>query len=158
MSYRHLLVTIWIITLVFVTSWFVGFIAEQELLVELAAILPVFPVLGLLWLRPQEELAGWALFTIWLGLTYTSAGTGLELSAFGIVVALAIFGYFKSPWFLVVAWFGHIAWDFLPRELPPLFNDLPTACFIFDGIIGAYIVFRIKSGRWPSANVSESLA
>ena len=64
---------------------------------------------------------------------------------------LAILGFTRSPVFLVVAWFGHIAWDFVPRELPPLFEDLPLACLIFDGLIGARILWRWKTGYWSTA-------
>ena len=148
MTYRHPIVAIWIVALVVTTSWFVGFIAQKHLLVEAAAVLPIFPVIGLCWLKPAEELAGWAVFTVWLGSTYLSSGTPIEYAAFAVIVGLAVIGYFLSPWFLVVAWIGHIFWDFVPRELPALVSDLPMACLIFDAIIGGFIAYRIRAGRW----------
>ncbi len=147
---RYPLTGLWIVALVVVTSLGVRFAAEQHLLIEAAAFVAIAPVAGLFFLPARSELAGWAVFTVWLGSTYAGLG-GVELAVFGVIVALAIAGFFFSPWALVLAWFGHIAWDFVPRELPPLMTDLPHACIIFDGLIGGFIAWRIVSGRWKSA-------
>ncbi len=142
------LVTVWIVILVMLTSRFVGLAASNHWLLWAAPILPLFPILGLYWLKPKAELAGWAIFTIWLGSTYAMGGDQTELIVFGVIIALAIGGLFK-PWLMVVAWFGHIIWDFFPRELPELLLDLPMACMIFDGLIGAYLIWRIRSTKKP---------
>ena len=126
-------------------------VANFGYLIAAAPILPVIPILGLLWLKPKEELAGWAVFTVWLGSTYLATGLTQEVVAFMFITACAILGYFKSPWFLVAAWFGHILWDFMPRELPEILLDLPTACLIFDGLIGLFIIYAIKKNRWQFA-------
>lgn len=65
---RILLVAVWIVVAVLLTGWFVGLAANNHLLVWAAPVLPLFPILALYWLKPKEELAGWALFTVWLGL------------------------------------------------------------------------------------------
>ena len=140
---RHTYISIYLVLLVILTSRFVGIAATNHLLIEAAALLPLFPILGLFWLKTKEELWGWGLFTIWLGSTYASLGSTEELSVFILISCLAITGIVYSHWFLVVAWFGHIIWDFLPRELPEILHDLPTACMIFDGLIGIYIIWRI---------------
>ncbi len=142
------LVAVWIVALVMLTSKFVGLAASNHWLLWAAPILPLFPILGLYWLQPKAELAGWALFTVWLGSTYAMDGQPTELIVFGVIVALAIGGLF-SPWLLVIAWFGHIIWDFFPRELPELLADLPLACMIFDGLIGFYLIWRICSVGKP---------
>jgi len=146
----QVLTGVWIVALVVLTSKTVGYAAEQGLLIEAAAFVAIIPILGLVFLTPKAELAGWAVFTVWLGSTYAGQG-GIELVVFGVIVALAIFGYVTSPWLLVLAWFGHIAWDFVPRDLPEHLTDLPHACIIFDGLIGAFIAWRILSGRWKAA-------
>ncbi|MBV1913868.1 MAG: hypothetical protein KUG72_00685 [Pseudomonadales bacterium] len=117
--------------------------ASKGMLLWAAPILPLFPVFGLLWLRSREELIGWALFTVWLGSTYAASGSTAELTVFGLITLLAIAGIIFSPWLFVVAWFAHIVWDFMPRELPDLLHDLPIACMIFDGLIALYLSWRI---------------
>ena len=150
MNRRSLLVGIWIIFLVIATSQLVSVAANLGVLIWGAPILPVIPICGLFWLKPKEELAGWSLFTVWLASTYISTGIILEYVAFAVIVAMSIAGYFRSPWFFVLAWFGHIGWDFIPRDLPQLFQDLPIACLIFDGLIGVYLVWQQLKGRWLS--------
>ncbi len=150
MNVRPLIVTVWILLLIIGTSQFVVLAANMGLLVWAAPLLPVIPIAGLYRLRPAEEKAGWAVFTVWLGSTYLSTGLTLEYAAFAVVAVLALAGYFANVWFLVAAWFAHIAWDFVPRELPELLHDLPLACLIFDGLIGAFIAWRHLQGRWAA--------
>lgn len=147
---KYPLTGVWILALVVVTSIGVRLAAEQGLLIWAAPIVATIPIAGLAFLQPKAELVGWAIFTVWLGSTYAAYGS-IELVVFGVITALALFGLFASPWLLVLAWFGHIAWDFAPRELPPLLTDLPHACIIFDGLIGTFIAWRILKGRWKSA-------
>lgn len=143
---RKILVSVGVIALIFVTTLFVSFAARLDWLVISAPFLPLFPILGLRWLKPKEELAGWAAFTVWLGLTYLSTGVPIEFLAFAVLVALAVLGYFYSSWLLAAAWFLHIAWDFLPRELPAAYEALPLASMIFDGLIGAYLSWFSTEG------------
>ncbi len=140
---RFILLTIYVLILIVITSRFVGFSASKHVLLFAAPFLPFFPILGLIWLKPKEEKYGWVLFTIWLGSTYVSLGTTPEWIVFSVITALAISGYFISPWLFVLAWFAHIVWDFMPRELPELLLQLPQSCMIFDGLIGFYIAWRI---------------
>ena len=143
-TFRWLLVITYIILLVLGTSQFVALAASHKILLWAAPILPLFPIIGLVWLKSREELVGLGLFTIWLGSTYASAGTFDELMVFAVVTALALGGVILSPWLFVVSWLSHIAWDFMPRELPDLLHDLPIACMIFDGLIALYLVWRIR--------------
>ncbi|MCC6925190.1 hypothetical protein [Novosphingobium sp.] len=145
---RIVLVTAWIIALVWITSATVGLSARQGFLVMAALPLPLIPILGLHFLRDREARAGWAVFTLWLGSTYAGLGTGPELAVFAAIAVLAALGFFWKAWCFPLAWFGHIAWDFMPRELPALLIDLPTACMIFDGIIGIYLI-QMARQRWP---------
>lgn len=75
---------------------------------------------------------------------------GLWIAALIVIatLTLALLGTFRSPWFLVVAWYAHIPWDFVPRELPEALLGLPLACLLFDGLIGTYLIWRIRSRRW----------
>ena len=141
-------VAVYLVFLVVLTSQVVFYAAEVGLLVPSALAMAAVPILGLTFLRPGEELAGWALFTLWLGSTYAAGGDPFELAGFAVVAVLAAIGAFRSPWFLAGAWLAHIPWDFVPRELPEMFLELPAACMLFDGLIGGYLVWRNRSGRW----------
>lgn len=144
---RHVVIVAYVVMLIMGTGWFVGAAAQRGLLVWAALPLPAIPILGLHFLRPNERLAGWAAFTVWLGSTYAMSGEPLEVTIFALITVAALAGYFRTPWFLVFAWFAHIAWDFFPRALPTMFVDLPQACMIFDGLIGVYLAWMVKSGR-----------
>lgn len=145
---------VWIVLLVWLTSSVVGFAASQGWLIPAALPLPLIPIIGLRLLRPGAERAGWAVFTLWLGATYAGIGTPAELSVFAVIAALSLAGYLVSPWFFVAAWFGHIAWDLAPRELPDRLHDLPAACMIFDGIIGLWLGWLARS-RWTETQLPE---
>lgn len=149
-------VSVYIVVLVMATGWFVGVTADRSVLIWAALPLPLIPIMGLHYLRPNERLAGWTVFTVWLGSTYAMTGIHNEVMVFGLYTALAVAGYYRSPWLLVVAWFIHIAWDFAPRDLPPLLADLPVACMIFDGLIGIYLLWMVTSGRMVSPHISPS--
>jgi len=149
-------VSVYIVFLVMGAGWFVGLAAERSVLVWSALPLPLLPIVGLHCLRPNERLAGWAAFTVWLGSTYAMTGIHNEVMVFGLFVALAVAGYYRSPWLFVVAWFAHIAWDFAPRDLPAPLADLPVACMIFDGLIGIYLSWMAASRRMVSPHVGPS--
>ncbi len=142
---RFVAITLYIVLLVAATSLVVGFAAQNQTLLAAALPLPLIPILGLHNMRPSERLAGWAVFTVWLGSTYATSGQASELLVFGIITVCAVAGYFHSPWWLVAPWFLHVGWDFVPRELPPLYQQLPLACMIFDGLIGIYLLLMTLS-------------
>lgn len=149
---RFILIAVWIFILVLATSIFVTTIIQNEMILWGVPFLPVIPILGLMWLRPKEELAGWATFTVWLGSTYAHLGHTHEFFVFALIIGCALLGYFRSPWFIIPAWFGHAIWDLFPRELPPLYDNFPIGCLIFDSLIGAFIIWRIIAGRWKEKN------
>lgn len=128
----------------FASSQLVYIAVEQAALIPGAPFLTLLPILGLMWLKPKEEIVGWSLFTIWLSLTYLSSGEPMEFAATSLIVILAIYGGFFNAKVLPWVWFAHVAWDFVPRELIPAMQDLPVACLIFDGLIGAYLLWRLK--------------
>jgi len=149
---RKLFVGVGIAILVVVMTLVFSWTAEQGLLIAAAAPLVAIPILSLCFLKPKEELIGWSVLTLWLSLTYLATEIDMslvrELTAFIVIVILAVLGYLRSSWILAAVWFLHIAWDFIPRELPDHLHDLPIACIIFDGLIGAYIAWRTYQGRW----------
>ncbi len=144
---RSVLMGLYILALVQLTSFAVGIGASAGLLIWGAPLLVLIPIVGLHFLQPNECRAGWSLFTVWLGSTYAVAATTTEILVFVLITALAVGAYYRSTWLFVVAWLGHVIWDFTPRELPELLTDLPIACMIFDGIIGLYLGWMTWTGR-----------
>ena len=138
-----------VILLIALTSVAFGAAAESGLLVAAGAPLAALMILGLHFLRPREELAGWAALTLFLGTTYLG-GAVLEWSGLAALAALAALGVLRSPWFLVAAWLGHIPWDFIPRELPVQLADLPLTCVLYDGMVGIYLGWGARTGRWQT--------
>ncbi len=105
-------------------------------------------VVALRILGPDPEQIGWAAFTGWLGMTYLQVGGPIEVVAFFTFVTLGALGIFRSSWYLAGAWAVHIAWDFLPRQLPELMVDVPIACIGFDGLIALYLIWCTRANRW----------
>lgn len=122
--------------------------AREQLLVPLALPAAVILILAARVLRPQAELACWAVFTAWLGSTYLGLNGIPEVVLFVVYLGLAIVGAFKTPYALAAAWLFHPVWDFLPRELPELLVDLPLACVFFDIPIGLYLLRGTRRRRW----------
>jgi hypothetical protein len=141
-------VTLYILLLVFAAGFGIDSASEHKVLIPFALPFAVALILALRVLGAKYELAGLAVFTAWLGLTYLQTGGRIEIFAFGLYAALALLGAFKSPYVLALAWVLHPVWDFVPRELPDLLKDLPTACILFDIPIGLYIFWFARRGRW----------
>ncbi|MCG8414420.1 MAG: hypothetical protein MI746_09405 [Pseudomonadales bacterium] len=144
---RRILVGIWIVFLVLISTFLVNLGIEQSALIIGAPFMVLLPILGLMMLKPKEELLGWSLFTIWLSITYLSSGVVIEYLASLLIVSLAIIGGLFVPTILPFVWIAHIFWDFVPRDLPLVLQDLPVACLIFDGIIGVYLFWRVRKLR-----------
>ena len=145
---RPTLVTLYIVFWIVLTGYGVGMAAHADSLVWAALPFAALLIVALRVAGPKSEQIGWAAFTGWLGMTYAHTGGPVEVGVFFVYVALGALGVFRSPWFLVVAWAGHIAWDFLPRALPSEYASLPLACMIFDGLIALYLGWNAWSGRW----------
>jgi hypothetical protein len=139
--------TIYIILSVLAAGYSIDSASEGRILIPFALPFAVMLVLTVRFLGAKTELAGWAVFTAWLGLTYLQTGGRIEIATFIIYVLLAFLGAFKSPHFLAAAWVLHPLWDFVPRELPALLKDLPTACIMFDLPIGLYIFWQTRTKR-----------
>lgn len=152
---RRIVVGVWILFLVVLTTRFVGWMAGLDLLIPAAFALPLLPIGGMFWLRPAEERIGWSVFTVWLGSTYVASGLPADYVVFGLAVLCAVLGYLRSGWWFVGAWLGHILWDFAPHDLPARLQDLPTACLIFDGLIGAFLAWQVWRGRWQDDDHRE---
>ncbi len=127
-----------------------------EVAIRAGALIPaaipvaMIPLVGLYFLRPDEELAGWVLFTVALGGTYLDGGAPFEAAGAVGIAILAGLGAWRWPWILAATWYGHILWDFVPRELPERLLDVPTACILFDGLIGTYLAWGMVRRRWRS--------
>jgi hypothetical protein len=155
---RKLAIVVWILCLVVLATYIIRISIRADFLLWAALPVGLIPIFGLRLLRPKEEQAGWVVFTIWLASTYVGIGSTSEMVATTVVVILGVLGYWKSPWFFVAAWWGHIIWDFVPRNLPELLSDLPMACVLFDGLIGAYLarVAVLRAWERPAGNVGQA--
>lgn len=151
-----LAIVLYLAGLLYLTGFGVDSAAANAALIPFAlpaalVLILAMRLLGLRRIGRRMELVGWAVFTVWLGTTYVV--TSPTVMWFEVVVlvgyvGLALLGVAKSPYFLAVAWLLHPVWDFVPRELPALLTDLPTACILFDVPIGIYLVLGAATGRW----------
>jgi len=145
---RPTLVTLYVVFWIVATGYAVGAAGHAGHLVPCAVPFAAVLIIALRVAGPTTEQIGWAAFTAWLGMTYAHTGGPLEVVVFFVYVAAAALGVFRSPWLLGIAWLAHIAWDFLPRELPGAYASLPRACALFDGPIALYLLACAKTGRW----------
>ncbi len=150
MSKRTIAVSGYVFVLALATAVLLEVAIRAGVLIPAAIPVAMIPVVGLYFLRPDEELAGWVLFTAALGGTYLDGGAPFEFAGALGIATLAGLGAWRWPWILAATWFGHILWDFVPRELPERMLDVPTACILFDGLIGSYLVWGMVRGRWRS--------
>lgn len=138
-------------------SYLIGFGTQADLLLVMAVPLGLFIVALLAWLSPRAQLVAWSTVTAWL-LSAVYLGTSdLEYLMFFLVIFAAIAGALWSPWFLVGIWLVHPLWDLIPRDLPEHQHDLPWACFIYDTVVGLYILWRVKTGFFKDAIVAPKL-
>ena len=140
--------TVYILFLIMLTGSAVGAAAKAGYLIPAAVPFALVLILILRFMNPKLQRIAWAAFTVWLGSTYVQLGNLIEYGLFFAYIALALLGIFKSPYFLVAAWLLHPVWDFIPRELPELYVDLPMACILFDIPIGLYLLWASRIKRW----------
>lgn len=145
---RPTVITLLIVFCVVITGYGVGAAAHAGVLLWSALPFAAALITALRLFGPDAEEIAWAAFTGWLGMTYAHTGGAVEVVVFFAYVALAALGIFRSSWFLGGAWAAHIAWDFVPRALPPHWEDLPTACMLFDGLIALYLLWGAQRRRW----------
>ena len=126
----------------------IGTAAKAGYLIPAAVPFALVLILILRFMNPKLERIAWAAFTVWLGSTYVQLGNLIEYGLFFAYIALALLGVLKSPYFFVAAWLFHPVWDFIPRELPELYVDLPMACILFDIPIGIYLLSASRIKRW----------
>ena len=149
-SFKSALKAVYIVFVLVMASYAIGLAAEGNMLIPAAIPFAAGIILLVRFLGSKPELLAWAGFTVWLGSTYIASGTWLEYVLFATYVILAALGIFKSPYFLAIAWLFHPAWDFIPRELPEPYQDLPMACVLFDTPIGLYLLGFTWAQRWRS--------
>ena len=145
---KNIAVTIYILFLIMLTGSAIGAAAKAGYLIPAAVPFSLVLILILRLMNPKLERIAWAAFTVWLGSTYVQLGSPIEYGLFFAYIALALLGVFKSPYFLAAAWLFHPIWDFIPRELPALYVDLPMACILFDIPIGLYLLWASRIKRW----------
>ncbi len=152
-------IAIYILLLIYFAGLGIERAANDKMLITFALPAAVVLLLAVRVLGKPAELAGWSVFTIWLGSTYLFSSdnpTIIEGVAFAVYIGLALLGSFKSPYFLAAAWLLHPVWDFFPRALPDLLKDLPTACILFDIPIGLYLLWFARDNRWQVFSFAKS--
>lgn len=138
---------VYVLIVVVVMSAAVGAAARAGVLVPVALPLGLALVAVLAWLPPRTQVAGWSTVTaLLLAPTYLGSG-GREYLALGVLVILAVLGWWRSGWYLVAAWALHPLWDLLPRDLPAVRHDLPRACLVYDLVVAAYLAWALARGR-----------
>jgi type IV secretory pathway VirB3-like protein len=109
--------------------------------------------LAVTWMPRAAQLSFWAVATGWMGMTYAHSGLPLEVALFLVLLALAVFGFSVSPWYLVIAWALHAVWNFLPHAHDMASAQLmghwmdPNAAFAYEISIAVYLVIAMKWGR-----------
>jgi hypothetical protein len=148
---KRIATAIYVLALIYLAGLGIERAANDKLLIPFALPAALVLLLAVRVFGPKAELAGWAVFTIWLGSTYLASSDSIapiEVMAFIAYVSLGLLGAFVSPYFMAFAWLFHPVWDFFPRVLPDLLKDLPTACILFDLPIGLYILWFAYKNRW----------
>jgi len=138
-------------------SYLIGFGTQADLLLAMAVPLGLFIVALLAWLKPRVQLLAWSAVTAWLLSSVYLGVSDIEYLMLALVMFAAIAGALWSPWFLVGIWLVHPLWDLIPRDLPEHQHDLPWACFIYDTIVGLYILWRVKTGFFKDAVLAPRL-
>jgi hypothetical protein len=86
------------------------------------------------------------------------AGRGaIELEVFGIAVfvALAVAGWFRSPWFLVIGIAGHgVAWDLWHHGALVVPSWYALGCLVADLALAAYAATQVPAYRAAQRRVS----
>ena len=147
---RRLGVSLAILALLVGSGAGVGAAARSGRLIPVAFPFALALILVLRRFGAPAERWGWAAFTLWLGSTYLATGGSRETVALAAYGLAGVLGAVWSPYILAAAWLLHPVWDFVPRTLPVLLTDLPTACLLFDIPIGAYLAWEGYRGRWAA--------
>jgi hypothetical protein len=160
---KRIATAVYILALIVLAGLGIERAADTKMLIPFAFPAALVLLIALRVFGPKAELAGWSVFTVWVGSTYWSAITSwlgtsyvgsidtinkLEIIAFVAYLGFGLLGAFRSPYFLAFAWLFHPVWDFFPRDLPDPLKDLPTACIFFDLPIGLYILWFAYKNRW----------
>jgi hypothetical protein len=148
---KRIATALYVAVLIYLAGLGIERAATDKLLILFALPAALMLLLAMRVFGPKAELAGWAVFTVWLGSTYLASSDTIapvEVVAFVAYLSFGLLGAFRSPYFLTFAWVFHPIWDFFPRVLPDLLKDLPTACILFDTPIGLYILWFAYKNRW----------
>ena len=84
---------------------------------------------------------------VYVGFALLDGRTSAKIiEGIGLAVFLwfAMMGLWSSPMWLAAGYFLHILWDFAhhPRAIPTkTVSWYPPACLVYDGLLGAYILY-----------------
>lgn len=129
-----------------VEIFLVAMISMEPSSVWFAAPVAVALVAATLALPHDARRVFWVVFTIWTGMSFAHSGEPLELAVFAVMIALAVVGFTKSPYFWAIAWGFHALWNFFPRahDMSPSSALMghwmyPLAGFAFEATIAVYL-------------------
>ncbi len=95
MSKRTIAVSGYVFVLALATAVLCQVAIRAGVLIPAAIPVAMIPVVGLYFLRPDEELAGWVLFTAALGGTYLDGGAPFEFAGALAIAPLAGLGAWR---------------------------------------------------------------
>ena len=148
---KRIATAVYILALIYLAGLGIDRAATDKTLIPFAFPAALVLLFAVRVFGPKAELAGWSVFTVWLGMTYLASSETIapvEVVAFIAYLGFGLLGAFRSSYFLAFAWLFHPLWDFFPRVLPDSLKDLPTACILFDIPIGLYILWFTFKNRW----------
>ena len=128
----------------------VGMVSMESYSQYAAIVVPIILIALLIWLPIDVQRIFWAVFTIWTGMTFAHSGEPIEILIFFVMIALAIAGFRVNPYYWVIAWATHAAWNLLPRAHDMSSSLLmghwmePIAGFTFEIIIAVYLIIFSK--------------
>lgn len=121
--------------------------------VYVSGAIAILLVLSLAWLKPTQQLYGFAFATWWLLSSVYVGASPVEQWVFFAIALASIAGILVSPWFLVVTWFAHPLWDVFHGAFVPSAPTHVTAlqCLIYDLPIAVYLLWRSARGFFNGA-------
>lgn len=85
-------IAFYILFLLYLAGFGIGSAAREEMLIQIALPFAVILILAVRILGEKSELAGWAVFTVWLGSTYLQTGKTIETIIFVVYIGIALLG------------------------------------------------------------------
>ncbi len=149
-GWSRLFVSAYVLIVIAIEITVVGMVSMEDYSQIAAVIVPFALIVSLIWLPLDVQRIFWMAFTIWTGMTFAHSGELLEILIFFAMIGLAIAGFRVNPYYWVIAWTFHAAWNLVPRAHDMSSSLLmghwmePLAGFTFEIIIAVYLIVFSK--------------